>query len=124
MVAGPATGADVILESTGGAALTASIEALAPFGRLVTYGNASREGRPPIDAGVLSQRNLAVAGFWLPPALELPGFFREPLTEMFRLIVAGELTLPPGPAYPLAQAGRAHEDLLARRTTGKVVLVT
>ncbi len=115
-------GADVILESTGGAALTASIEALAPFGRLVTYGNAAREGRPPIDVDVLSNRNLAVAGYWLRPALALPGFFREPLAEMFDLVRAGQLTLPPGPAYPLADARRAHEDLLARRTTGKVVL--
>ncbi|KUL21834.1 quinone oxidoreductase family protein [Actinoplanes awajinensis] len=115
-------GADVILESTGGAALTASIDALAPFGRLVSYGNASREGRPPIDAGVLSARNLSVAGFWLRPALDLPGFFREPLTELFALVASGELSLPPGPAYPLAGAHRAHEDLLARRTTGKATL--
>lgn len=118
-----ALGADVVLDSTGGAALTASIEALAPFGRLVTYGNASREGRPPIDVDVLSNRNLSVAGYWLRPALELPGFFREPLTEMFNLVMAGELTLPPGPAHPLAEARQAHQDLLARRTTGKVVLL-
>ncbi len=120
---GEPLGADVILESTGGAALTASIEALAPFGRLVTYGNASREGRPPIDAGVLSARNLAVAGFWLRPALDLPGHFREPLTEMFSLVASGALTLPSGSAHPLADARRAHEDLLARRTVGKTVLV-
>lgn len=118
------TGADVILESTGGTSLTASIEALAQFGRLVTYGNAGREGRPPIDAGVLSARNLAVAGFWLRPALELPGHFREPLAEMFALVTSGELTLPPGPAHPLAEARRSHEALLARRSTGKAILLT
>jgi NADPH:quinone reductase len=116
-------GADVVLESTGGAALTASIEALAPFGRLVTYGNASREGRLPVDVDVLAQRNLSVAGYWLRPALDLPGLFREPLAAMFELVIAGELVLPPGPAHPLADARRAHEDLLARRTTGKVVLL-
>ncbi|GGN90345.1 NADPH:quinone reductase [Actinoplanes lobatus] len=115
-------GADVVLESTGGAAFTAGLDALAPFGRLVTFGNASRQGRPPVDPGELSDRNLAVAGFWLRPVVTLPGHFREPLTELFALAVDGRLTLPPGPAYPLDEAHRAHRDLIGRRTTGKVIL--
>ncbi|GIE77863.1 NADPH:quinone reductase [Actinoplanes philippinensis] len=116
-------GADVLLESTGGATLTAALGGLAPYGRLISYGNASRQGRPPADFGVLAERNTSVAGFWLKPALDMPGGFREPLRELLGLVADGRLVLPPGPAYPLAEAGRAHADLLARRTTGKVVLI-
>jgi NADPH2:quinone reductase len=115
-------GVDVVLDSTGGAAFSAGLDALAPFGRLVSYGNAARDGRPPVDAGQLAEHNTAVAGFWLRPALDLPGGYHEPLAELLELTAAGELTPVVGAEYPLADARRAHEDLLARRSTGKLVL--
>jgi len=34
----------------------------------------------------------------------------------------GELRVLAGATYPLAQAARAHEDMRARRTTGKLLL--
>nr|BFE61151.1 zinc-binding dehydrogenase [Dactylosporangium thailandense] len=113
---------DVVLESVGGRVFAAGLAVLAPFGRLVTFGNASREGRPPIDPGELADHNRAVAGFWLRPALEVPGAYAEPLRAMFGLVAAGELRPAVGAEYPLAEAGRAFADLLARRTTGKIVL--
>jgi NADPH2:quinone reductase len=113
---------DVVLESTGGAAFTAAMDALAGFGRLVTYGNASREGRPLVDPATLAERNTAVVGFWLRPALALPGAYEGPLAQLLKLAATGRIHPLVGAEYPLAQARRAHEDLLARRTTGKVVL--
>ncbi|MFB9442921.1 NADPH:quinone oxidoreductase family protein [Dactylosporangium vinaceum] len=113
---------DVILESVGGRVFTAGLDVLAPFGRLVTFGNASREGRPALDPGDLAERNLAVAGFWLRPALALPGAYAEPLRELFTLTAEGRLRPQVGAEYPLREASRAFTDLLARRTTGKVVL--
>ena len=56
---------DIVLESVGGRVFSAGLEVLATFGRLVTFGNASHEGRPPVDPGVLAERNTAVLGFWL-----------------------------------------------------------
>jgi NADPH2:quinone reductase len=114
--------ADVVLDSTGGATFSAGLAALAPFGRLVSYGNAARQGRPPVDPGDLAERNTAVAGFWLRPALDLPGAYHEPLAELLALTAAGDLTPVVGAEYPLADARRAHQDLLARRSTGKLVL--
>ena len=38
------------------------------------------------------------------------------------MVASGTLRPVEGQAYPLADARRAHEDLRARRTTGKVVL--
>ncbi|MGW7680446.1 quinone oxidoreductase family protein [Kribbella sp. NPDC054772] len=117
-----AGGVDVVLDSTGGPTMLAGLDCLAGFGRLVNYGNAGREGRPAVDPSALAQRNLSVAGFWLVPAMELPGGYVEPLTELLALTAAGKLHPLVGAEYPLEQARRSHEDLLARRTTGKVVL--
>jgi len=115
-------GADVVLDANGGAAVTAGLDALAPFGRLVSYGDATHQGRPPVDPGQLAERNLAVAGFWLRPALALPRGYREPLAELLDLTARGRLRPITGSQYPLADAARAFADLTARRTTGKVTL--
>ena len=113
---------DVALDSIGGTALTASLRTLAGFGRLVSYGNSARAGRPSVDPEVLAESNHLVAGFWLKPALELPGAYHEPLAELLKLTATGQLRPLVGGSYPLDQARQAHEDLLARRTTGKLVL--
>ncbi|MEU4195281.1 zinc-binding dehydrogenase [Kribbella sp. NPDC026611] len=117
-------GVDVVLDSTAGPTMTAGIESLAGFGRLINYGNASREGQPLVDTKALAGRNLSVGGFWLVPAMDLPGGYAEPLTELLALTAAGKLRPLVGQEYPLEDVRRSHEDLLARRTTGKVVLTT
>jgi NADPH:quinone reductase len=110
---------DIVLDSVGGRVFSAGLDVLANFGRLVTFGNSSREGRPLIDPAILADGNLAVPGFWLRPALTVPGSYAEPLAEMFALVAARVLKPPACAAYPLGDARRAFEDLLARRTTGK-----
>jgi NADPH:quinone reductase len=115
-------GVDVVLDSTGGATMVAGLECLAGFGRLVNYGNAGREGRPSVDPSALAERNLSVAGFWLVPAMELPGGYAEPLSDLLALTAAKELRPLVGAEYPLEDARRSHEDLLGRRSTGKLVL--
>ncbi len=113
---------DVILDAVSGPVFDAAFEALGQFGRLVTFGAASREAATPIEPTRLMKRNLSVIGFWLSPALAVPGTFGPPLTEMFELVAAGRLRPIVGGEYPFAEARRAHEDLLARRTTGKLIL--
>jgi NADPH2:quinone reductase len=44
--------------------------------------------------------------------------------DLFGWIAAGRLAVRIGGTYPLAHASRAHEDLAARRTTGKLLLLT
>jgi NADPH2:quinone reductase len=113
---------DVVLEMTGGEVFEASLSALAPFGRLVTYGNASRHPNA-VDSARLMRRSRAVIGFWLMDCVTSPTtLIGEPLAELFRHVESGELRTVVGGTYPLADAGRAHADLEARRTTGKLVL--
>lgn len=115
-------GADVILDAVGGELFDQALTSLASFGRLVTYGNASRSGFTPVDPARLSRLNASIVGFWLRPTLAAPDAVGRPLAELFGLVAHGRLNPVVGGSYPLADARRAHEDLLARRTVGKVIL--
>ncbi|MFF0074975.1 zinc-binding alcohol dehydrogenase family protein [Streptomyces sp. NPDC005494] len=116
--------ADIVLDGVGGELFDQALGSLASFGRLVTYGNSARTGFTPVDPALLNRLNASVAGFWLRPTLALPGAVSGPLKELFTLVAEGRLRPVTGSSYPLAEARRAHEDLLARRTTGKVILTT
>jgi NADPH2:quinone reductase len=114
---------DVVLEMTGGPAFDASLAALAPFGRLVTYGMASRVPPTPVNPAELMGRSRAVIGFWLVHCATRPGMLADAMDGLFGMVRAGTLRPVVGGEFPLAEARRAHEDLLARRSTGKLVLV-
>jgi NADPH2:quinone reductase len=115
---------DIVLEMVGGATTDASLRALAPFGRLVVYGMASREAATPIAPSSLMTGSTSVIGFWLVDCMKVDpiGMVAQPLADLVRLVASGELRPLPGTAYPLEDARRAHEDMRARRTTGKVTL--
>ncbi len=115
---------DVVLEMTGGPAFDASMAALAPFGRLATYGMASRVPPTPVDPRALVRRSRAVTGFWLAHCVSRPTMLDGPIRLLLELIRGGTLRTVVGGTYPLAQARRAHEDIRARGTTGKLVLDT
>ena len=113
---------DVVLEMTGGPVFDASLAALAPFGRLVTYGMAGRVPPQPVEAGKLVSRSRAVIGFWLAHCMTRPTMMSEPMAELLSMVGDGSLRPVVGAEYPLSEASRAHEDLRARRTTGKLLL--
>jgi NADPH2:quinone reductase len=112
---------DVVLETSGGRVFDASFEALAPFGRLVVYGISSRE-QNEVRTGRLLRGSRSVIGFWLMHCLERPELLREPLADLFDRAARGELRAVVGGTYPLSEVRRAHEDLVGRRTSGKLVL--
>jgi NADPH:quinone reductase len=113
---------DVVLEMTGGPVFDGSLAALAPFGRLATYGMASRVPAAPIDPAALMATSRTVTGFWLVQAARRAGGLEQAVLELISLVRAGRLRAVSGGSYPLSEAARAHRDLLARRTTGKLVL--
>jgi len=112
---------DVVFEMAGGAVFDASLKALAPFGRLVAYGIASGDANS-VRSGSLMRHSRSVVGFWLMHCLGRPAMVDEALADLFERVIAGELRVVTGPAYPLADAARAQTDLAQRRTTGKVTL--
>ena len=113
---------DVVLEMAGGSVFDASLRALAPFGRLVTYGMASRTPNR-VTAANLMRHSSAVIGFWLAHCFARPReMLAEPLDDLFARVSRGDLKVVEGPVYPLSKVRRAHLDLQARRTTGKLLL--
>jgi NADPH2:quinone reductase len=113
---------DVVLEMVGGATFDGSLRALAPFGRLIVFGMASRTPPTPIEPAGLMVGSKTVMGFWLVDCLSRPELLSEPMAELMAMTSGGTLQPIVGNSYPLAEARRAHEDMRARRTTGKVIL--
>jgi NADPH:quinone reductase len=112
---------DIVLEMAGGTVFEQSLAALAPFGRLVTYGMASRQPNQ-VASGELMRKSRAVVGFWLMHCLREPEMVAGPLKELFALAAGGDLRVVEGEAYGLSEVRRLHEDLAARRTSGKLVI--
>jgi NADPH2:quinone reductase len=112
---------DVVLEMAGGSVFDECLRVLAPFGRLVTYGIASRE-QNTVQTGRLMRGSQSVVGFWLMHCLGREDMMREPLEDLFARAARGELRPLVGETYPMSEVKRAHEDLAGRRTSGKLLL--
>jgi NADPH2:quinone reductase len=116
-------GVDVVYDGVGAATFDGSLASLRPRGDMVLFGAAS--GRvPPFDPMRLEDGGSL---FLTRPSIRHYTATREELLErareVFGWIAEGKLKVRIGGRYPLADARRAHEDLEARRTTGKLVLV-
>jgi NADPH:quinone reductase len=116
-------GAHVVYDGVGKDTFDDSLAALRIRGMMVLYGGASGQV-PPFDPQRL---NRGGSLYLTRPTLAHYIADREELTwragELFAWIVNGELDVRIGGTYPLADAARAHEDLAARRTTGKLLLI-
>jgi NADPH:quinone reductase len=113
---------DIVLEMVGGPTFDESFAALARFGRLVTFGAASRQSAAPVDPSRLMKGSKTIAGFWLADCFRNPALLGDPLAELFDLTASGKLRPIVGGEYALSEVATAHEDLRARRTVGKLVL--
>jgi NADPH2:quinone reductase len=112
---------DVVFDAAGGDIFDASRRALAPFGRIVSYGISSRE-QNELRTGQLLRGSQAVVGFWLWHCLERPGMLAAALDDLFEHVRDGSLRTLVGGIYPLSAAAQAQADLAARVTTGKLAL--
>lgn len=116
-------GVDVVYDSVGKATFDRSLEALAPRGYLVLFGQSSGPV-PPVDPQRLAQRGSV---FLTRPTLQHYTSTRAELLsradELFRLVRDGSLRVRIDREFPLAQARDAHRALEARGTRGKVLLI-
>ena len=116
-------GADVVYDGVGAATFTGSLLALRPRGLMALYGAASGPV-PPVDpqrlnAGGSLFLTRPTLGDYVADRAELLGR----AGDLFSWVARGQLDVRIGGEYPLADAARAQEDLAARRTTGKLLLV-
>jgi NADPH2:quinone reductase len=113
-------GVDLVLDAVGASTWAASLQVLAPFGHLVSYGSAS--GRPPpVDMEALFEKSLKVSAYWLHTP-HPPGLHHRALASLIRDVAEGRLRILIGLQLPLTEAAEAHRRLESRETVGKVVL--
>ena len=116
-------GADVILDSIGGAYLAENIEALAPGGRLVLIG-LMRGAHAEIDLSAVLRRHIKIMGSTLRPRStdEKAEIVASLIRQFGAAHEAGRLRPPVYKTLPLAQAGEAHRIMQASEHFGKIVL--
>ena len=111
-------GVDLILEMLANVNLAKDLGVLARFGRVVVVGS---RGRIDIDPRDTMSRNASILGMTLMNATEAE------LKQIHSALIAGleNGTLRPiiGKEIPLAEAARAHREVLEPGSYGKIVLV-
>ena len=118
------TGADLVLESTGGATLGASLAAAKRVtGRVVVYGLAGGDASIT-NWDLVYRHQIAVTGLNIGVLIQAaPQIFGEVMGEMFGLMAAGVLTPGQPTTYELADGPKALAELEARATVGKLALL-
>ena len=115
-------GVQVVYDGVGKDTFDGSLACLAPRGMLVLLG-ASSGPVPPVDPMALAKRSL----FLTRPGLAHYSADRDELLwragEVFAQVADGRLDVRIGARYGLDEVARAHEDLEARRTTGKSLVL-
>ncbi|ARF52876.1 quinone oxidoreductase family protein [Streptomyces gilvosporeus] len=116
-------GVDLVLDPVGGDTLRRGLEALAVFGRLVSFGNAG--GAEPWRAGQdeLYAQGRSVGGFSaLALAQSAPDALRALTERALRTVCDGAVVLPVTAEFPLSDAADAHQLIGGRTSTGKLLL--
>ena len=117
-------GADVIYDPVGGSAFDASLRAIAWNGRIVIIGFASGTV-PQVPANILLVKHVGVLGFyWGSYKDHCPEVITASIDQMLGWYVDGALKPRVSMTFDLADAAQAMEALLARKSTGKIVLTT
>ena len=116
-------GVPVVYDSVGKDTFMGSIECLRPLGFMVSFGSSSGLV-PPVELGLLMQNGSL---FLTRPSLNTYAAKRIDLEaiskDLFDIVLAGKVKIEIGQRYPLKDAGNAHRDLEARKTTGSSILI-
>jgi NADPH:quinone reductase len=117
------TGAAVVYDGIGRATFAEGLDALRPTGSMIVYGAASGAPEPLEVATLAAKGSLYVQRPTVKTYVRTPELLQSRARQVLDLVVHGTLDVRIGARYPLAEARRAHEDLEARRTTGKLLLL-
>jgi NADPH2:quinone reductase len=115
-------GADVVYDSVGRTTFMDSLDCLAKFGMLVSFGQSSGP-IPPFDISVLSQKgSLYLSRPTLFHHMADPKEYAANASELFALVEQNMLKVFIGDTYGLKDVAKAQSDLEGRKTTGALVL--
>jgi len=117
-------GVDVVYDGVGLATFDGSLASLKRRGMMALFGGASGMV-PPFDLQALSRMgSLFVTRPTLADYIVGPGEMQWRADEIFGEHLAGKLNFAIGKTYELKDASVAHSDLAARKTTGKLLLIS
>jgi NADPH2:quinone reductase len=116
-------GVAAVYDGVGKDTLLASLDCLAPFGKLVNYGNASGP-LPPVDPMLLGAKgSLSVGRLALGDHIRSPHDYQGAAAELLGLCLRGAIRPFVGAVMPLSEAADAHRRLESGREAGAIVLV-
>ncbi|QXE03279.1 zinc-binding dehydrogenase [Terribacillus sp. DMT04] len=116
------TGADLIFDSLAGKITEDSLACLAPYGRLVNYGNASG-GPGELTTTDVHSTCRSLLGFSLGTTRqERPEILQAVSNQVINLIEKEAITFPRIKEFKLEDAAKAHQLLESRTHTGKIIL--
>src|SRR4051794_34478132 len=116
-------GVAVVYDGVGKATFDESLTALRPRGFMVLYGAASGPVDPVDPQRLHAGGSLNLTRPGLPHYIATTHELRFRAAEVFGWIADRRLDVRIGARYPLEEARQAQEDLAARKTTGKVLLM-
>ena len=115
-------GIDVVYDGVGRDTFQGSLDALATFGHLVSYGQSSGPV-PPFTTAVLGAKSASVSRPSLFHYIADRARYETMAARLFAAVADGTLTVTIGRTFPLRDCAGAHRALENRETIGATVLL-
>ncbi len=113
----------LVYDSVGHDTFDASIDCLAPFGMMVSFGSSSGP-TPLVDLAKLSAKgSLFITRPTLATYTAKRGDLEQSAAELFSAVISGDVTIHVNQTFALKDAANAHRALEARQTTGSTILL-
>ena len=115
-------GVKVVYDSVGKDTFDKSLDCLAPFGLMASFGNASGPVAP-MAPGILGPKgSIYLTRQTLFTHIASRESTQEIADDLFEAVISGKVTIHIDQRYPLEDVQQAHRDLEARKTTGCTIL--
>lgn len=115
-------GVKVVYDSIGKDTWDKSLDCLAPFGLMASFGNASGPVAPFAPGLLGAKGSLYVTRQTLFTHIATRESTQAMADELFEMVSSGKVSIRIDQRYPLEQVQQAHRDLEARKTTGCTIL--
>lgn len=116
-------GVKVVYDSVGKDTWDGSLDCLAPFGLMVTFGNASGPVPPFAPAVLAAKGSIYVTRQTLFSHITSRERTQAMADDLFAVVASGQVKIHVAQRYPLEQVQAAHRSLEARQTIGSTVLI-
>ena len=114
-------GVPVVYDSIGKDTFLGSLDCLAPFGMMVSFGSASGPVAPLALTALKGSLFLTRPSLF--PYIDSRSDLEATANELFDVVSNGTVKINIAQRYALADVAQAHRDLEGRKTTGSTVLV-